>query len=112
MAAEALYRLLLQTGEPQALATVYRVLAQLESAALVHRRQFSGGKALYELADNRPHLHLVRHGDGGIVELHDSALQRRLAELVAQQGLRIVDQHLVVYVQALPQKAGHWPAPT
>ena len=47
--AEDIYKMLLDSGEEIALATVYRVLTQFETAGLVTRHHFEGGHAVFEL---------------------------------------------------------------
>ena len=57
--AEDIYRMLLDSGEEIALATVYRVLTQFEAAGLVTRHHFEGGHAVFEVDDGEHHDHLV-----------------------------------------------------
>ena len=47
--AEDIYKMLLDSGEEIALATVYRVLTQFETAGLVSRQHFDGGHAVFEI---------------------------------------------------------------
>ncbi len=49
LSAEDVHRALLQTHADVGLATVYRVLGQLEQAGILARRQFDAGPAVYEL---------------------------------------------------------------
>ena len=46
--AEDIYKMLRDSGEEIALATVYRVLTQFESAGLVTRHHFDGGHAVLD----------------------------------------------------------------
>ena len=54
--AEDIYKMLLDSGEEIALATVYRVLTQFESAGLVTRHHFDGGHGA-----QRPSVHPRLH---------------------------------------------------
>ena len=49
--AEDVYKILLETGDEMALATIYRVLTQFETAGLVTRHHFESGHAVFELND-------------------------------------------------------------
>jgi len=49
MTAEDVYKAMLAAGEEVGLATVYRVLTQFESAGLVMRHNFEGGRAVFEM---------------------------------------------------------------
>ena len=53
--AEDIYKILLDSGEEVALATVYRVLTQFETAGLVTRHHFDGGHAVFEINDGEHH---------------------------------------------------------
>ena len=59
LSAEEIYRMLIESGEEIGLATVYRVLTQFESAALVTRHHFEGGHAVFELDEGGHHDHIV-----------------------------------------------------
>ena len=52
MTAEDVYRGLLEGGEEVGLATVYRVLTQFETAGLVMRHNFEGGRSVFEISYN------------------------------------------------------------
>ncbi len=59
MTAEDVYKELLDAGEDIGLATVYRVLTQFETAGLVIRHNFEGGRSVFELDDEGHHDHIV-----------------------------------------------------
>jgi len=58
LSAEDIYQRLLEDGEQAGLATIYRVLTQFESAGLVLRHNFEGGKAVFELDRGEHHDHM------------------------------------------------------
>ncbi|WP_310631845.1 Fur family transcriptional regulator [Paraburkholderia sp.] len=97
--AAELYLEFQRSGNAIGIATVYRVLADLESHGIIKRVQIGNGKARFELANTGRHFHIVDVNGGEIVELSDPMLLARLDELVAQEGYRIVDLQLNVYVQ-------------
>jgi Fur family transcriptional regulator, ferric uptake regulator len=94
-----LYLAFQKSGDAIGIATVYRVLGDLETHGLIKRIQIGNGKARFELASAGRHFHIVDVRRGEIVELADEALLARLDELVANEGYRIVDLQLNVYVK-------------
>ncbi|MDH3978668.1 MAG: ferric iron uptake transcriptional regulator, partial [Gammaproteobacteria bacterium] len=68
LGAEDIYRQLTDSGEDIGLATVYRVLAQFESAGLVTRHNFESGHSVYELDKGAHHDHMVCLETGKVTE--------------------------------------------
>lgn len=99
MSAEDVYRSLLESGEDVGLATVYRVLTQFESAGLVTRHNFEGGHAVFELASDKHHDHMVCTDSGQIVEFFDKELEELQHKIAERHGFEIVDHSLVLYVK-------------
>jgi len=99
MSAEDVYRALLDTGEDVGLATIYRVLTQFETAGLVQRHNFDGGHAVFEMAQQTHHDHMVRIDTGEVIEFFDEEIERRQREIVAQHGYELQDHSLVLYVR-------------
>ncbi len=95
--AEDIYKILLDSGEEIALATVYRVLTQFEAAGLVTRHHFEGGYAVFELNDGDHHDHLVDVKTGRVVEFFDEVIEKRQKEIADQYGFTISDHTLVLY---------------
>lgn len=99
MSAEDVYKALLEAGEDVGLATVYRVLTQFESAGLVVRHNFDGGHAVFELAKDEHHDHIVCVDTGDVIEFFDPEIEQRQHEIVAAHGYELVDHSLVLYVR-------------
>jgi len=97
--AEDIYRLLLDTGEVIALATVYRVLTQFETAGLVTRHHFEGGHAVFELNDGEHHDHLVDISSGRVVEFYDEVIEQRQKEIAKKHNFTITEHTMVLYGQ-------------
>jgi Fur family ferric uptake transcriptional regulator len=97
LAAEEIYRQLLEAGEEVGLATVYRVLTQFEMAGLVRRHHFEGDKAIFELNETGHHDHMVCTACGKVLEFFDEALEARQREIAANQGFFISDHSLYLY---------------
>lgn len=95
--ADAVYQALLEAGEDIGIATVYRVLNQLENVGLVTRHHFSeGGKAVYELAQDTHHDHLICSNCGKVIEFEDAALQKKQRQLAEKLGFQMEDYSLVI----------------
>src|SRR5580765_337264 len=77
LAAEDVYRLLLNDGLDVGLATVYRVLTQFEQAGLLTRHHFESGKAVFELNQGHHHDHLVCINCGRVEEFLDPEIEQR-----------------------------------
>lgn len=95
--AEDIYKMLLDSGEEIALATVYRVLTQFESAGLVTRHHFDGGHAVFEIDDGKHHDHLVDISSGKVVEFYDEVIEQRQREIAHSHGFTITEHTLVLY---------------
>lgn len=79
------------------LATVYRVLSQLEDAGLLLRNLFDSHKAVYETSDGALHDHLVCLGCGEVTEFHDAAMALRQRAVASSHGYRWADRQLAIY---------------
>ncbi len=97
LSAEDIYKSLLGNGEEIGLATVYRVLTQFEAAGLVNRHHFEGGQAVFELATEEHHDHMVCMKTGKVVEFYDEIIEQRQRELAKQYNFRIKDHSLILY---------------
>ena len=97
--AEDIYKTLLDSGEEIALATVYRVLTQFESAGLVTRHHFEGGHAVFELNDGEHHDHLVDISTGKVVEFYDEVIEQRQREIAKKNNFTITEHTMVLYGQ-------------
>jgi len=95
--AEDIYKMLLDSGEEVALATVYRVLTQFESAGLVTRHHFDGGHAVFEIDDGEHHDHLVDISSGKVVEFYDEVIEQRQQEIASRHGFTITEHTMVLY---------------
>ena len=99
MSAEDVYKALLETGDDVGLATVYRVLTQFEAAGLVLRHNFEGGHAMFELAKDDHHDHMVDMDSGKVIEFLDPIIEKRQHEIAEEYGYELVDHNLTLYVR-------------
>ncbi|BCE02345.1 ferric iron uptake transcriptional regulator [Marinicellulosiphila megalodicopiae] len=101
LSAEDVYKRLLESGDDVGLATVYRVLTQFETAELVVRHNFDGGHAVFEMATDEHHDHMVCVESGKVIEFYDEQIEKRQHEIAKQNGYEITDHNLVLYVKPL-----------
>lgn len=97
LSAEDIYKALLDMGEDVGLATVYRVLAQFESAGLINRHNFEGGYSVYELSQGEHHDHLVCVKCGRVEEFVDEIIEQRQAMIAARANFKMTDHALNIY---------------
>ena len=97
MTAEDVYKQLLQSEQEVGLATVYRILPQFETAGLVIRHNFEGGRALYELHDGAHHDHMVCVECGKVFEFVDRTIEQRQRNVAAKAGFVMEDHSLSLY---------------
>ena len=99
LSAENIYRSLRDAEEDVGIATVYRVLAQFESADLIQRHNFDNGPAVYELNRGDHHDHMVCAQTGKVIEFHDSEIEEIQRKIADKHGYELVDHNLVLYVK-------------
>jgi Fur family ferric uptake transcriptional regulator len=97
MSAEDVYRMLLDADEEIGLATVYRVLTQFESAGLVIRHHFEGGRSVFELNQGGHHDHMVCVECGQVFEFYDKGIEDRQKQVASESGFCIEDHSLYMY---------------
>lgn len=97
LSAEEIYRTLSGSREDIGIATIYRVLSQLEAAGLITRRHFDAGNAVYELNQGHHHDHIVCLNCGKVEEFVDAGIDRRQAAIAAHLDYAISDRSLILY---------------
>ena len=102
VSAEDVYRRLIEQDESVGLATVYRVLTQLEAAGIVERHNFDDGHAVYELATAEHHDHMVDVDTGQVTEFVNERIEALQKEIAAAHGFELMDHDLVLYVRKKP----------
>ena len=103
LSAEDVYKHLLETDDSVGLATVYRVLTQFQAAGIVDRHNFDDGHAVYELADQEHHDHMVDIDTGTVTEFVNEDIETLQREIVEAHGYQLVDHELVLYVRKFEQ---------
>lgn len=99
LSAEDVYKLLLAADEDVGLATVYRVLTQFESAGLVSRHNFEDGHAVFELASEHHHDHMICLDTNEVIEFVDKEIEELQKKVAENYGYELIDHNLVLYVR-------------
>ena len=97
LAAEDIYKVMINAGEDVGLATVYRVLTQFEQAGLLIRHHFESGKAVFELNAGGHHDHIVCVKCGRVEEFYDAEIEKRQARAAETLGFKMEDHSLTIY---------------
>ena len=101
LSADEVYKKLVEAGDEVGLATVYRVLAQFESAGILLKQNFENGHSVYELTPNDHHDHMVCLKTGKVIEFTNEIIEEQQEKLASERGYKIVDHRLVLYVEPL-----------
>ena len=97
LSAEDVYRRLLEQNVMIALATVYRVLSQLEAAGILARNVFESGKAIYEISEGGHHDHLICLDCGMVIEFADDVIESRQLQVAQTHGFQLLRHRLALY---------------
>lgn len=97
MAAEDIYKVLLDSGESIGLATVYRALTQFESAGLVVRHNFESERAVYEINDEDHHDHLICIKCNTVIEFLNEEIEKLQEKVAKKHQFTLVDHSLTLY---------------
>ena len=111
LTADDVYRQLIRQGSEIGLATVYRVLTQLQQAGLLKQVYFESGRALYELDDGEHHDHLICTDCGRVQEFHDKAIEQRQKAIAQERGFQILEHSHVLYGRCLTPECEYRPEP-
>lgn len=106
MSADDVFRRLMEHDSGVGLATVYRVLSQLEQAGLIERSAFSEDRAVYELDEGMHHGHLVCINCGRVDEFTDTTIEACQRAVAKQHGYVLTDYRLALYGLCPKCKAG------
>ena len=98
MTAEDISRILLEAGEDIGLATIYRALAQFETAGLIKRHHFESGLSVFELkVEDNHHDHLVCINCAKIEEFYSEEIEKNQIRVAEQAGFKMTDHSLNIY---------------
>jgi Fur family ferric uptake transcriptional regulator len=94
--AEELARALNEAGQQLGIATVYRGLAALEAAGLIHSIQLSDKKR-YERADKKHHDHMVCTACGSIEEFCDNKIEVQQQYIAKKESFHMTGHQLLIF---------------
>lgn len=97
MSAADVYRNLISDHSSIGLATVYRVITQLEDAGLLKRTQLDAHTTVFELNDKGHHDHMVCTHCGQILESSDPAMAQLVRKIAKRSGFALDSYSLVLY---------------
>lgn len=101
LSAEDVYKQLLRVDESISITTIYRVLTQFEQSGIVERHNFDDGHAVYELASEVHHDHMVDLDTGTVTEFVNDRIEMLQKEIAAEHGCELIHHELVLYVRKL-----------
>ena len=101
LSADDINKILIKTKDEVGVATVYRVLNQFVDAGICIKHNFDSGQAVFELTPAHHHDHMVCVKTGKVIEFEDDLIERRQDELAKQNGYKIVDHSLVLFVEPI-----------
>ena len=93
LSADEIHNKLVEHNESIGLATVYRVLTQLEIAGLIQKNQFSDNQSSYEIKKQH-HDHLICTKCGKIIEFMNDDLEA-LQEKISDKYQFRLDSHVM-----------------
>lgn len=96
LSAEEVYRRVVAAGAEVGVASIYRILAQLEAAGLLRRHFVEGAAAVYEVNDGQRHDRLVCVECGRVAEFKDRALLTRQNKVATEHGYELDDEPLLL----------------
>ena len=101
LSAEDVYKKLLRVDESISITTIYRVLTQFEQAGIVDRHNFDDGHAVFELASEVHHDHMVDVETGTVTEFVNERIEVLQKEIAAEHGCELIHHELVLYVRKI-----------
>jgi Fur family transcriptional regulator, ferric uptake regulator len=104
MAAEDVYKVLLNENSDIGLATVYRVLQQFADAGILKRSHFDEGKAIFELDEGGHHDHLLCLDCGKVEEFYDAQIEQRQQAVAKERGFKLQEHTLALYAHCVKDK--------
>ncbi len=99
LSAEDVYKELLKIDESIGVTTIYRVLAQFERAGIIERHNFADGHAVYELASDDHHDHMIDVDSGTVTEFVNEDIEALQREIATEHGYELVHHELILYVR-------------
>ena len=97
LSAESIHEMLQEQKQDIAMATVYRVLSQLEEVGLLVRHRFDNDTSVYELTHKGHHDHLVCTDCGIVKEFCCETIEKKIDQVAKNAGFVEQAHQLTVY---------------
>jgi len=95
---ERIFRIARERNSKIGIATIYRALAFLKEAGLIHEYQFGQGHSHFEaVQEDQPHYHFTCLQCGRILEFKTSQVTRSLKNICSQKNLQLVEIRLELF---------------
>lgn len=96
LSAEDIYRRVIRAGADVGVASIYRILAQLESAGVLRKHVFDAGIAVFAVNCGARHAHLVCVGCGRVDDFEDRAMSARRQKIADSHGYDLSEEPLTI----------------
>ncbi|MDZ7855908.1 Fur family transcriptional regulator [Sphaerotilus sp.] len=96
LSAEDIHRRVVDAGSRVGLASIYRILAQLEAAGALRKHVFEAGVSVFELDGGDCHDHLVCVSCGRVDDFQDRAIRLRRQKIADEHGFDVSDEPLML----------------
>ena len=94
--AEEVHNYLIKNNESIGLATIYRVLTQLETAGLLQKNHFDENTSTYEIKKNH-HDHLICTDCGKIIEFIDDDLEKMQDKISKKHNFKLTSHVMTLF---------------
>jgi len=68
------------------------------------RHNFEGGHAVFEMAGDDHHDHMICSKTGQVIEFVDEVIEERQKKIAEDHGFELVDHSLILYVKPIDSK--------
>ncbi|CUT18043.1 ferric iron uptake transcriptional regulator [Candidatus Ichthyocystis sparus] len=99
LSADDIHKRILEEKLDISLATIYRVLSDLEEVGILVKQHFEGGKAVFELNNHEHHDHIICINCGIVEEFFDERIESLQEKVAMERGFSIKYHTLHLYVE-------------
>lgn len=96
LSAEDIHRRVVSAGADVGVASVYRILAQLEAVGVLRKHVFEAGVSVFEVDCGDRHDHLVCVSCGRVQDFHDRAIRLRRQRIADEHGYEVAGEPLML----------------
>ncbi|WP_092402110.1 MULTISPECIES: ferric iron uptake transcriptional regulator [Candidatus Ichthyocystis] len=107
LSADDVHKRVLNENLDISLATVYRVLSDLEEAGILVKHHFESGRAVFELNNSPHHDHIICIDCGFVEEFFDERIESLQNKVAHERNFVIKDHALHLYVECRNENCPH-----